>query len=337
MVTPPLPRYGLAAPNVQQTTAPPCAVVVVMAMQTLRSFWLDLGWLVVLVTTIAVPLALDASGRLTYFTSLLLWAIPIAYLGPVFASITSHDARPRRRALALSAGTIAALGVVLDFLLGHLTFRFPGCDVPGSPYLFCLPAAQGRIPIEEVLFYAMGPVAIVYTYACADQRWLARYSSGDDRLDGRLLVVSPRIALAAAAAALATLTAWRVNGHFPTYFAFLAAGAVLPAVFLYRAVGAMTNWPAFAVTTLYVLVTSLVWEVTLAIPRLWWGYEPTGMLGFTVAAWSHGDAIFPVEAALVWLATPFSCSLLYEFAKAFVGHPGTTWQALFGPRHPGAS
>lgn len=76
--------------------------------------------------------------------------------------------------------------------------------------------------------------------------------------------------------------------------------------------------------------TSLIWEVTLAIPREWWGYEPSGMIGITIAAWSHGDAIFPVEAAVVWLAAPFTSTLLHEFAKAFTHHPQTTRDALFG-------
>lgn len=122
----------------------------------IRTFWLNLGWLVVLVVTVAVPLGLDAAGRLNYFTSLALWGIPILDLWPSFNMLTA-------------------------------------------------------------------------------------------------------------------LILWRVNGNFPTYFAFLAAGALLPAMFLYRAIGNLTNWPAFAVTTLYVMVTSLIWEVTLAIPRQWWG------------------------------------------------------------------
>jgi hypothetical protein len=113
---------------------------------------------------------------------------------------------------------------------------------------------------------------------------------------------------------------------------FLAAGALLPAIFFYRAIGNLTNWPAFAVTLLYVLVTSLIWEVTLAIPRQWWGYEPSGMIGLTIAAWSRGDAIFPVEAAVVWLFAPFSSILIYEFAKALTHHPRPTKVALFGSR-----
>ena len=105
----------------------------------LRAFWLNLGWLVVLVTTVAVPLWLNAIGRLMYFTSLVLWGIPILYLGHVFTLITAEGSGRRRRALRWAAGTIVVLGVVLDFLLGHLTLRFPGCFEPAStsPYVWC--------------------------------------------------------------------------------------------------------------------------------------------------------------------------------------------------------
>jgi hypothetical protein len=299
---------------------------------TTRTFWLDLGWLVVLVVTVALPLVLDAAGRLTYFTSLALWGIPILYLWPVFRSITAGGTGRRRRALYWTAGAIVALGVVLDFLLGYLTLRFPGCSEPAGtgPYVWCLPAVNGKIPVEELLFYAMGPVAMVLVYACADERWLSRYNPKDDLLDLKLIQVSPRLVVVAVGAALAALVLWRVNGTFPTYFVFIATGAVVPALFLYRAIGNLTNWPAFAATTLYVILTSLIWEVTLAIPRQWWGYEPSGMVGLTIAAWSRGDAIFPVEAAIVWLFAPFSSILTYEFAKALTHHPRSTRVALFG-------
>ena len=51
---------------------------------TARRFWMNLGWLVVLVVTFAVPFTLDGVGRLTYFTSLTMWGVPIAYLCPLF-------------------------------------------------------------------------------------------------------------------------------------------------------------------------------------------------------------------------------------------------------------
>jgi hypothetical protein len=298
----------------------------------IRAFWLNLGWLVMLVVTFAVPLGLDAVGRLTYFTSLALWGIPILYLWPVFNMLTAAGTGRRRRALRWTIATIVGLGVVLDFVLGYLTLRFPGCSEPpgAGPYVWCLPAVGGRIPVEELLFYAMGPAAIVLVYACADERWLSRYNPPDDLLDLKLIQPSPPLMAVAAGAVLTALVLWRVNGNFPTYFAFIAAGAVLPAMLLYRAIGNLTNWPAFAVTTLYVILTSVIWEVTLAIPRQWWGYEASGMIGVTITAWSRGDAIFPVEAGAVWLFAPFSSILSYEFAKALTHHPRATTVALFG-------
>jgi len=50
----------------------------------------------------------------------------------------------------------------------------------------------------------------------------------------------------------------------------------------------------------------------------------------TIAAWSRGDAIFPIEAAVVWIFASFSSVLTYEFAKAFTHHPEPTKIALFG-------
>ncbi len=298
----------------------------------IRAFWLNLGWLVMLVVTVAVPLGLDAVGRLTYFTSLVLWGIPILYLWPSFNMLTAEGTGRRRRALRWTVATIVGLGVVLDFVHGYLTLRWPGCSEPpgAGPYVWCLPAVGGRIPIEELFFYAMGPAAIVLVYACADERWLSRYNPPDDLLDLKLIQPSPPLFAVAAGAVLTALVVWRVNGNFPTYFVFIAAGAVLPAMLLYRAIGNLTNWPAFAVTTLYVILTSLIWEVTLAIPRQWWGYQPSGMVGVTIAAWSRGDAIFPLEAAVVWLFAPFSSILSYEFAKALTHHPRSTRVALFG-------
>ena len=307
----------------------------------MRTFWLHLGWLVMLVVTVGAALGLDAAGRLTYFTSLLLWGIPILYLLPVFRHITAEGTGRRRRALLGSVLSIVVLGIVLDFLLGYLTLRFPGCSDAGggSVYVWCLPAVGGRIPVEELLFYAMGPVAIVLVYACADELWLSRYNPKDDLVHLKLIQLSPNLMIAAAGAVLAALVLWRVNGTFPTYFAFISAGALLPAMFLYRAIGDLTNWPAFAATTLYVIVTSLIWEVTLAIPREWWGYEPSGMLGITIEAWSRDGAIFPVEAAAVWLFAPFSSILTYEFAKALTHHPRPTRIALFGSAtaHPAST
>jgi hypothetical protein len=294
--------------------------------------WINLGWLFALVAVFAVPLTLDAAGWLNYFSSLTMWALPVAYLLPVFAAVTAPGRGNRRRALVWSIGSIVGLGVVLDFILGHAILVFVGCSADPSPYVYCLPAIGGKIPVEEVLFYALGPAAIVLVYACADERWINKYNPPDDRLDERLIQPSPKLIATAGLAALGVIVVWRTRGAFPAYAAFLSVGALLPAMFLYRCVRTLVNWPAFAITTLYVIVTSIVWEVTLAIPRGWWGYNPAGLLGITIDAWSRPDAPFPIEAAFVWLCAPFSSIFSYEFTKALMQHRAkTTRAALFGP------
>ena len=293
----------------------------------LRTVWLDLGWLVVLVISLAFPLVVDALGKLSYAWSLAFWLIPILYLIPLFLTLTADGHGRRRRALSLTVGLIVGLGVVLDFLLGPLTLTFPGCVVDDGRYLYCL---AGRVPIEEIFFYAFGPIAIVLVYAAADERWLKAYNPKDDLLNVKLLQISPPLVVTAVVAAAFLTIVWRVRGEFPTYATFLTAGALLPAIVLYRCIGRFVNWPAFAATTLYVTLTSVIWEVTLAVPRGWWGYEMRGMLA-AIGAWSRPEP-FPVEAAFVWVAATFSAVLTYEFFKAFMHHPSRSSRvALIGP------
>ena len=207
--------------------------------------------------------------------------------------ITAEGRGRRRRALRWSAGTIVVLGMVLDFV------RAPDAAIPWlQRAVRCEPVSA--VPAGRARERPSRGTAVLRDGSgghgarvrlCG--RALAQRSTTQKRSAGsRFDTVLPRLVIVAAAAAVTALVIWRVNEHFPTYFAFLSAGAVIPAMFLYRTIGTLVNWPAFAVTVLYVLVTSLIWEVTLAIPRQWWNYEPSGMIGLTIAAWSRGDAIF---------------------------------------------
>jgi hypothetical protein len=300
-------------------------------MGLIKQIWLDVGWLFALLTTFAVPFALDTYGRLTYFTSLLFWVIPIAYLLPVFRSITAGGRGRRRRAMRASVITLVIFGAALDFLVGHITFRFESCET----YVYCLSGPGGKVPIEELLFYAFGPAAMVLVYACADELWLKLYNPPDDLLDMKLIALSRGWLLFGVAVGILLWVIWRINGTFPTYLAFLAGLGLLPTLFLYDTVRHFMNWPAFAVTVLYVIVTSIVWEVTLALPRGWWGFEPSAMVGIDVDAWSSSKSRFPIEEVGVWLAAPFFTLLTYEFAKAFYHHPLSSKSALLGSRESG--
>jgi len=286
----------------------------------------DVGWLFVVIATFAVPFTLDTFGRLTYMTSLTVWLVPILYLWPLFRSLTAAGRGRRRRALRTSVFALLTFGALLDFLVGHITFHFSNCDV----YVYCIAGPGGNVPIEELLFYALGPAAMVLVYACADELWLERYNPPDELLNVKLIEFSPAWIAVGAVAIGILIVIWRVNGAFPTYLAFLSLLGLLPTIFLYRTVRQFMNWPAFAVTSLYVLVTSIVWEVTLALPRGWWAFTPSAMVGIYINAWSVVLSPFPIEEIGVWLAAPFFAVLVYEFAKAFFHHPLSTRAALFG-------
>lgn len=64
-----------------------------------RTFWLNLGWLVVLVVTFAVPLTLDAVGRLIEAAFVWLAAPFACILTYEFAKALAHHPRPTRVAL----------------------------------------------------------------------------------------------------------------------------------------------------------------------------------------------------------------------------------------------
>ena len=292
------------------------------------SLFSNLGWLLVFAASWIIPLLLDAHqpSWLTYFSSLVIWLIPITYLWANIVRATDPGAR-RRKALAIAIVTVVVLGGVLDFILGNKTLIF------NSKYVWCI---RG-VPIEEMLFYSLAPTAIALAYACCDQIWFhspdlenVRHSF---RPCDRLLSIHGGFALTAVLLTAIAVTVGLRRHIFPIYFTFLIAFAILPAVFLYGVLRRVINWHAFAVTTFYVIATSMFWELTLALPRGWWGYQMHGMLA-RVPAWS-GNAPFPIEAAIVWVFAPFTCVMAFEFARALIYHPARTVRgALFGAAEP---
>ncbi len=86
------------------------------------------------------------------------------------------------------------------------------------------------------------------------------------------------------------------------------------------------NWRAFTLVFLTVVAVSILWEVTLAAPLGWWGYQPRRMLGLAVRAWHD----LPLEAVLVWLAASFTTVIIYEFVKVWQASGGKT--PAFVPR-----
>ena len=59
------------------------------------------------------------------------------------------------------------------------------------------------------------------------------------------------------------------------------------------------------------LLTSLLWEATLASPFGWWRYRETWMMGMHIRAWAD----LPVEAAILWVAVTYTTTIVYETIK----------------------
>lgn len=281
----------------------------------------DLDWLWLFLASWLAPFLLDSRSRLTYVQSLLFWLVPTLILLPRFLEYTDPHGR-RRSAMLITTAGIVVLGILLDCVFGQRILQFD--ESPQAQYIGWLTIARFgvHVPYEEFLFYAMAPIAILLVYGWASEYWLAyytpRYAPGE--ATGSAVSVSWIAAGVAIVMFVAGVLVFRHNpegtGPVPAYYTFLVVLALTPAILLFSRIREHVNWRAFGVATLYVLLTSLIWEATLAVPRHWWGYKPSAMLGLYVNAWTREPAWpFPIEAVFVWVACPFSCILLYEYVK----------------------
>jgi hypothetical protein len=79
------------------------------------------------------------------------------------------------------------------------------------------------------------------------------------------------------------------------------------------------NWRAFSLTLFFILLVSLLWEATLAVPYQWWDYQPKQMMGLRIGAWAG----LPIEAVCVWIAVTYATVIVFEIVKL--------WQASEKP------
>ena len=106
---------------------------------------------------------------------------------------------------------------------------------------------------------------------------------------------------------------------FPGYFTVLVIGGVIPSVSFFPVARRFIHWRAFSLTIFMVLLISMLWEATLAIPYGWWGYQQREMMGLSIGAWTG----LPIEAVTVWVAVTYGSTIVYEIVKA--------WQASGRP------
>lgn len=269
-----------------------------------------------------VPLTPQPSF-LGYTRSLSLFISPIlAVLGWLHIH---RDFEFQRRAFYWTVIPLALMGFLLDFVFGTLFFQFLnreatlGCWLPGWDWN-TLRIEPDRLPLEEFIFYATGFMAVLLIYLWCDEYWFGAYNVPDYRAEAskvdRIIHLhwpSLWIGVVLIAAGWLYRKFGPVPDHqgFPGYFTFLVVAAIVPSILLYDAARNFINWRAVSFTFFMILLVSLLWEATLAVPYGWWGYEPRAMIGIYVNAWTK----LPIEAVVLWMAVTFTTVIVYEVVK----------------------
>src|SRR2546422_1791449 len=253
--------------------------------------------------TIVHPAALqitsDNPTPLGYTWSLLLFIVPIIALAWWFAC--RPDLQFPRKAFWRTIAVLTPLGFVLDLLFGNTFFIFPnklatlGCEVP---------AIGGPIPIEEFVFYLTGFMLVLLSYIWCDEYWMAAYNVPDYKAVAERISRIVRFHFASVVLGMALIAAAIVyrkflsgtSDGFPWYFVYLVCASLIPSAGFFHSAKPFINWRAFSFTFFLLLLISLLWEATLALPYGWWEYRPITMMGLHIGAWSG----LPIEAVFVW-------------------------------------
>ncbi|HVI09197.1 MAG TPA: hypothetical protein VND65_12975, partial [Candidatus Binatia bacterium] len=206
----------------------------------------------------------------------------------------------------------------------------------GATLGICAPAFGHPVPVEEYIFYLTGFLTVLLLYVWLGEYWLAAYNvsdyPGEAHRYRKLVQFHPAsliVALVLIAAAhffkkYCALPSDRPG--FPGYFTVLAAGGLFPSVSFFPVARRFINWRAFSLTLFLMMLISILWEATLAVPYNWWNYQHRQMTGVFIGAWSR----LPVEAVCVWAAVTYGAVIVFEIIKVIAVSERSTRETLFG-------
>jgi hypothetical protein len=316
--------HGLPSPTV-------CAVVVVgmLAMIVIPA--------AITLQTVHSPATLVPTSQNPtphgYTWSLLLFIIPIVVIAGWF--LPSEGLNIPRRAFGLTLAILVPLGCLLDFVFAQWFFCYPNLGATlGVP----APALGRPVPVEEYVFYLTGFLAVLLLYVWLGEFWLAAYNvldyAGEAQKMRRLLRFHPTSLILAVVLIGA---AWFYKKHlalpedqagFPGYFTLLVSGGLLPAVSFFPVARRFINWRALSLTLFFMLLISLLWEATLALPYGWWGFQHRQMIGLFIGAWSG----LPIEEVGVWIAVTYAAVIVFEVVKVGLASERSVRDALLGAK-----
>jgi hypothetical protein len=287
------------------------------------SFWLVLAML----TLVALPAALtlhtirdslllpvtpaDPSPH-GYTVSLLLFLVPIVVIGCWW--IPQDGIKVSKKAFWWTIALLFPVGALLDFFFARYFFYFPNVQATLG---IKAPALGGGVPVEEYIFYLTGFLAVLLLYIWLDEYWLAAYTvpvDAAERTDfARLLQLHPQSVVLAIFLVLVAILYKRNHGGpaFPGYFTFLVLTALLPSAMFLPTARPVINWRALSLTMFMIVLISLLWEVTLAVPYGWWNFRDDQMIGVRITAWAR----LPIEEIVLWVAVTYATVIVYEILK----------------------
>jgi hypothetical protein len=278
-------------------------------------------------TPATVTLGTDNPSPLGYTISLSLFLFPSAAL--LFWMWRFQKLTFQRKAFLYTVALLAPAGIVLDVLFGNSFFVFENHHaVLGITF----PARGGPIPIEEIVFYVFGFVTVLLLYVWCDEYWFEKYNVPDyhgaaAKIDHVLGLHWPSVFVGGGLIALAVvyrkLLAESGDG-FPWYFIYLTSMALVPSMALYKTAQPFINWRAFSFTLFVIVLISLIWESTLALPYQWWDYQPRAMMGLFIGAWHN----LPIEAVILWFAVSYATIIVFETIKIWLASGRTLRQLL---------
>ena len=264
-----------------------------------------------------------------YTWSLLLFIFPMAAIAAWF--LPGEGLNIPQKAFWRTVGVLVPVGCLLDVIFAQWFFCFPN---PRTTIGILAPAFGHWVPLEEYVFYLSGFITILLLYVWLSEYWLAAYSVEDYRGEARalpkLLQFHPTSLIIGFVLIGAAITYKRwfsdVPEGLPGYFIVLVAGGLIPSMSFYPVTRRFINWRALSLTMYFILLVSMLWEATLALPYGWWNYQHHAMMGVFIGAWSQ----LPLEAVLVWLAVTYGTVILFEVVKIWQASERPARQMLLG-------
>ena len=248
--------------------------------------------------------------------------------------VPQESIKIEKKSFLWTIGLLFPVGAGLDFFFARFFFVFPN---EGATLGIKAPALGAPVPIEEYAFYLAGFLCVLLLYIWLDQYWLAAYNV-ETEIQPTKAVPPPSpsftrnpsfstVILIGSAILYKEVPLTLLTGSFPGYFIFLALTALVPSSALLPSTRPVINWRAFSLAVFFVLLVSLMWEATLAIPYGWWNYRDEQMLGVRITGWGE----LPIEAVFLWMAVTYSTVIVYETVKCWREPPAkSVRRALFG-------